>query len=196
MTIYCHIALMVSDINRNLAQNLEYLRKARGITQAQLQKLSGVPRTTISNIESGNGNPTLSVLNKISTALGITLEELVSKPTRACRLFSVNDLKYKKRTRGQVMLYDLLPKPIPGLQFERLEFKAESMMVGVPHSKGTREFFTPTKGNFVVVVDGTEYRVKQSEVFAFPGDLKHSYKNTENHYAQAISVVVLDSYDW
>ncbi|PYR21187.1 MAG: DNA-binding protein, partial [Acidobacteria bacterium] len=41
----------------HLARNLTALRHARTLTQGGLAKSSGLPRSTIANLESGVGNP-------------------------------------------------------------------------------------------------------------------------------------------
>ncbi|MFA6660809.1 MAG: helix-turn-helix transcriptional regulator [Desulfoplanes sp.] len=43
------------------------------IDQKALSELSGVSMHTLSNIESGKGNPTVAVLNKIVNVLGMDL---------------------------------------------------------------------------------------------------------------------------
>lgn len=44
-----------------------------GIDQKSLSELSGVAVHTISNIESGKGNPTIEIINKITNVLGMEL---------------------------------------------------------------------------------------------------------------------------
>src|SRR5437868_11009468 len=64
----------------HLARNLSSLRHARGLTQSALAKAAGVPRSTIANLESGGGNPSLAVLVKVATALRAPIDALVSSP--------------------------------------------------------------------------------------------------------------------
>ena len=60
----------------HLANNIRQLREARGLTQQQMAKISGVPRPTWANLESGAANPTLAVLIKVAAALQVSLDEL------------------------------------------------------------------------------------------------------------------------
>ena len=48
-------------------------RKDQNITQAELAKMVGTQKSNISRLESGNYNPTLDFLTKISEALGKNL---------------------------------------------------------------------------------------------------------------------------
>lgn len=191
MSIKWHNADRMTEISKHLGANLEYLRKARGITQVQLAQVSGIPRTTISHIESGAGNPSLITLSKLAVALGVHYEELLSAPKPSCHLVLRQDLRTHHRSQGKVTKVELLPKPTPGLQFERLELKGHALLVGTPHSKGTREYFTCTKGYIMVRVEGEEYALNEGDVLAFPGDRKHAYLNQQETLSEGISIVVL-----
>lgn len=191
MPIYWHHANKMSEISKNLGVSLEYLRKARGVTQGQLAKISGIPRTTLSHMESGMGNPSLKTLSKLAVALGVSYEELLIAPKPACLLIRNHELKKHQRSQGQVNKVELLPKPIPDLQFERLEFQQYALLVGTPHSKGTREYFTCIKGRISVTVEGDTYVLEMGDVVAFPGDRKHVYQNLEGFESDGISIVVL-----
>jgi len=61
-----------------LSENLKKTRKKKGLSQDKLAKLADVTLTTLVKIESGaNDNPTIKTLAKISTALGVTIDELI-----------------------------------------------------------------------------------------------------------------------
>jgi len=47
----------MSDISKNLGESLNYLRKTRGLTQDQLAKISGIPRTTLLILNRAKENP-------------------------------------------------------------------------------------------------------------------------------------------
>jgi len=54
------------------------LRKEKNLTQQELGDLLGVSPKTISKWECGNGLPDITILNKISKELGITIDELLN----------------------------------------------------------------------------------------------------------------------
>lgn len=60
-----------------LGQNLRKLRLKKKMSQVDLATALNVDRAYISNIENGRMNPTLSTLEKIAGALGISMSELV-----------------------------------------------------------------------------------------------------------------------
>lgn len=64
------------DIHTALAQRLRELRDARGWSLEALAERSAVSRSTISLIERGESSPTAVVLDKLATALGVSLASL------------------------------------------------------------------------------------------------------------------------
>lgn len=49
-------------------------RKKQGLTQKQLAARAGITQTVMSRVESGTGNPTLSLLEELASALGAQLD--------------------------------------------------------------------------------------------------------------------------
>ncbi len=72
----------MSEINRNLADNIRRLREARNMSQQQIAIVSGIPRPTWASLETGTANPTLAVLNKAASMLNVSIEELVGAPRK------------------------------------------------------------------------------------------------------------------
>ena len=55
-------------------------REKKGISQNQLARMSGVPQSVISDIESGKTKaPRIDTLMAIAAALGMTVNELIGK---------------------------------------------------------------------------------------------------------------------
>lgn len=59
-----------------LRNHLSAVRKEKGLSQAELAKLVGVSRNTISSIETGQFNPTAKLALIICIALDMKFEEL------------------------------------------------------------------------------------------------------------------------
>jgi transcriptional regulator with XRE-family HTH domain len=184
----CH-PLVMEDVPGALAQNLRQLRLARGLTQEQLAKVSGVPRPTWAHLESGAGNPTLAVLMRVAGALQVSIEELISPPKATAKLYKRDTL----RTRGKqnVSIRKLLPDALPGLDLERMEIPAGARMTGTPHRAGTREYLTCERGQIVLSASGTRWTLEEGDVVVFRGDQSHGYANETRATAIGYSVVVL-----
>jgi transcriptional regulator with XRE-family HTH domain len=173
----------------HLAANVRHLRAARGFTQQQLARLSGVPRPTWANLESGSANPTISVLMRVAAALQVSIEELLQAPRAAARLYAAETLA--ERTRGEVRLRQLLPDAIPGMSIERMTLPPRARMSGVPHMPGTREYLTAEAGEIQLVVSGERFLLRPGDVVVFRGDQSHSYRNPGARTAVGYSVVLL-----
>lgn len=62
-----------------MVNNLEKIRKAAGLTQAQLAERLNVQQSTISLIESEKRNPSIELLLEISKVLSCSLDDLIGK---------------------------------------------------------------------------------------------------------------------
>jgi transcriptional regulator with XRE-family HTH domain len=180
---------MESDVAARLSANIVQLREARGVTQQQMAKVSGVPRATWAHLESGHANPTLAVLNRVAASLQVTIEELIRAPRAAVKHFPASSLP--TRVRGAVAIRKLLPEPIPGMEIDRMQLPPGARMNGVPHVPGTTEYLTCERGELVLVASGEAYRLAPGDVVVFRGDQRHSYSNPGAQVAIGYSVVVL-----
>lgn len=64
------------DPRRALALRIKELRALQGLTQEETADRIGIFRTYMSRIESGQANPTLTLLHEIAAAFGIPMQEL------------------------------------------------------------------------------------------------------------------------
>lgn len=179
------------DLAGRLAANLAQARKDRGMTQARLAAHSGIPRSTIAQLESGAGNPSLKNLAGLAGALQVAIEELLARPRGDCELVRAKDLPRSERGHGSVRLQRLLPESAPGLQMEKMEILPGGFMRGVPHIRGTKEHLTCLSGAIRLTAAGQDYTLGPGDRLSFPGDQPHGYHNPGRVAASAISVVVL-----
>ena len=68
------------DVLAHLSENVRRLRQARGLSQAGLAELSGISRRMIVAIEGGGANVSLSNVDRLAAALGVSFSELVRAP--------------------------------------------------------------------------------------------------------------------
>jgi transcriptional regulator with XRE-family HTH domain len=181
-----------STFAANLAGNLKYLRQRRNLTQDRLARLCGLPRSTVGQIETGAGNPTLAVLSRLALALQLSIEELISPPHARVQLFPKGSLPVEKRGKnGSVVLTKILPDPIPGMEIDRMELPAGTRLTGVPHRPGTREYLACERGRLTLWTAGQRFELSPGDVLAFQGDQPHSYHNDGSVPAVGFSVVTL-----
>ena len=92
----------------HLARNLAGLRHARNLTQDALARGAAIARSTIANLESGTGNPSLVVLVKVAHALGVPIDELLASPRAKVRRWPAAEVAFRVKGRG-VTIRDLVP---------------------------------------------------------------------------------------
>lgn len=59
-----------------MKNRIEEIRKERGILQDELAKALGVSRQTISSLENGRYNPSITLAHKIAKLFHLTIEEV------------------------------------------------------------------------------------------------------------------------
>ena len=79
--------------------NLEFLRQARNLTQAEIQSSIGIERTTWSNYERGKSFPNLSLFLEIVNYFDISADDLLKKDlSKSDYLVQLDAVKSKKKS--------------------------------------------------------------------------------------------------
>ena len=173
-----------------LADNITALRKRSELSQVRLAQKAGIPRSTLTHMESGGGNPSLTNLCKLAAALGVGIEELLSRPRSECSLLKREQVPVQSRSAGKVQIHKLMPDRVRGIEIDRMIFNTGASMAGKPHLQGTKEYLVGLAGAVTVSVAGQNWEVNEGDVLAFPGDQKHGYRNTGKSAANALSIVL------
>ncbi|MBI5138941.1 MAG: helix-turn-helix transcriptional regulator [Candidatus Vogelbacteria bacterium] len=66
----------MSTINKRLGANIRRIRQEKNLMQKEFSKKVGLDAAYLSNIENGKMNPTVTTIEKIAKALGVTVSEL------------------------------------------------------------------------------------------------------------------------
>jgi transcriptional regulator with XRE-family HTH domain len=172
----------------HLSRNVKALREARGWTQRELAERAGVPRPTVTRLESGSPNPTFHVVASVAAALDVSLEELVASRGTGERLVTADELP--RRARAGVVLRQVLPEPWPGVVFERMELAPRSRLTGAPHAGGSREYLVCESGRVALRTLSHRWELGPGDVVAYAGDQPHSYANHGESTAVAYTLVL------
>lgn len=79
-------------INMNLGESIKSYRKSNNLTQKELAQKSGITRESIGNYERGSRTPPADILEKIATALKVSMNELMGKSINTYDLESSSNL--------------------------------------------------------------------------------------------------------
>ncbi|MEM7276570.1 MAG: XRE family transcriptional regulator, partial [Pseudomonadota bacterium] len=178
----------MNEANKNLADNLKRLRIERQMSQQQLANASGIPRATWASLETGNANPTLSVLSKAASAFNVSIQELIGPPRSEFRHIPAANVRLRKK-QGAVVR-PLIPESLPGLEISRTELRPGGSMIGTPHKTGTREYLSCERGKVELVAGGQHHLLEEGDMLIFRGDQRHSYVNPDKR-KPSVSVSVV-----
>lgn len=67
-------------LTRILATNVRTLRHAKGVSQEEFATICGLHRTYVGSVERGERNVTLSTLEVLASALGVSVPNLLTPP--------------------------------------------------------------------------------------------------------------------
>ena len=62
---------------QKLGENLKRIRTEKGLSQGDIVRRLGMPKSFVSSIENGKTNPTLSTITKLAKAIGVSVGELM-----------------------------------------------------------------------------------------------------------------------
>jgi len=66
-----------SPSRRRFAKNLREARLAAGLSQTDMEARTGIARTSLSDVEQGKQNVTIDLMDRLATAVGRSLSELL-----------------------------------------------------------------------------------------------------------------------
>lgn len=72
-----------------IGENIKKYRKALNISQKDLANKLNMPISTLANYENDHREPNIDVLNKIATALGVTINDIVRNEEKASNKNSI-----------------------------------------------------------------------------------------------------------
>ena len=179
-------------VEADLGRNIKALRDAKGLSQNELSQRCELPRSTLAYLESGEANPALTTLIRVSKGLGVSIEELLKPARLVVQLYSSDQIPVNLKRQGAVEIKKLLPDPIPGMEIDKMKFQPGERMTGTPHLQGTKEYLYCQRGKVRVYVAKQAFELEAGGLLAFPGDLPHAYENPASRSIfEGFSVVVL-----
>ena len=64
------------DVAKRVGLNLQRIRRDKGLSQEELAHRAQIHQTYLSGVEGGKRNPSIGVLERVVSALGVDIEEL------------------------------------------------------------------------------------------------------------------------
>jgi len=168
------------DLPLIVGRNLRRLRMRQGHSLERLAKHAGVSRAMLGQIETGKSTPTIGLLWKVATALGVPFASLIAvDDARGNLVFRRASAKLLSSNQGRFTSRALFPFDSERhAEFYELRLSPLHREEAEAHALGTRENLVVGKGS-VEIVSGSERPVtlNEGDAILFEADVPHSYRN-------------------
>ena len=170
------------------------LRQAQGLSLDELSRRAGVSKSMLSQIERHQANPTVAVVWRLATALGVGVGELLGDARPAAPLLATvpaHATPSLASPDGKCELRILGPIELAG-QFEwyALTVQPGGTLASQAHEPGSREHLSVQAGTLEVRAGAESARLRHGETARYAVDVVHSIHNPGRGVAQALLVVL------
>jgi len=172
----------------SVAAVIRSLRRQRNLSLEELAQQSGVSRSMLSQIERDATNPTVATLWRITTALGVSIDEALGLAPRRVGLevLQSHALPTISSADGLMVLKVLSPLDTAGAaEWYEITAKAKAVLRSKPHAKGTQEHLYVTEGELTVTSGDEVQRVAVGAMARYHADVPHVIHNATSSPAKA-----------
>jgi transcriptional regulator with XRE-family HTH domain len=181
-------------VSGQLGKTIQRLRKAYNLSLSELAEQSGVAKSIISQIERNETNPTLATIWRLSQALDVSIERVLSsgdeepfidKTSRAdTPTLLSEDGKMRLTIIGWI-------KTVEWLQWYEVEAEPGGALESDGHQRGSVESLSVSSGEFAVDVGGVTQTAKAGETLRYRCDRPHTVRCTGDQPGRATMVCIL-----
>ena len=174
-----------------IAHALRRERDRAGLSLTELARQAGIAKSTLSQLENGNGNPSVETLWSLAVALGVPFSRVVDPGTRPIRVIRAGTGPAIPSSQAEftgTMLSSCPPGARRDLHLVTLEPGADRH--AEPHIPGTVEHNIVIAGRLRCGPTGEQIELGVGDYGCYPADLPHSY----TALAKATAVVMVMEY--
>jgi transcriptional regulator with XRE-family HTH domain len=160
-----------------IAAALRCERERAGISLAELARRAGLAKSTLSQLEAGNGNPSVETLWSLGVALGVPFSRLVEPATPRIQVIRAGQ-GIGVPSEQSVFVGTLLTAGTP---HARRDLYVIALEPGAPrhaaaHLPGTTEHLVVAAGRVRTGPETEPVELRPGDYVAFPGDAPHVYE--------------------
>ena len=163
-----------------IAASIRRERDRAGLSLTGLARRAGIAKSTLSQLESGVGNPSVETLWALGVALGVPFSRLVDQPRPVVRVIRSGEgpVTYSERARYAATLLASCP---PGARRDiyRIQVQPGEPRLSEPHNPGATEHLVLSTGRALVGPAGEPAELGPGDYITYPGDAPHIFKALE-----------------
>jgi len=165
------------ELRERIAHSLRHEREAARISVSELARRAGISKATVSQLESGVGNPSVETLWAIGDALGVPFSTLVDERSTAPRLIRLGD-HAGVPSAASPYLATLLSAAAPGTRRDIYLIQAEpgEPRRSLPHHVGTTEHVVLLSGEAMIGPAGDPQLLHPGDYLSYAGDAPHVFE--------------------
>jgi transcriptional regulator with XRE-family HTH domain len=163
-----------------IAASIRRERDRAGLSLTELARRAGIAKSTLSQLESGVGNPSVETLWALGVALGVPFSRLVDQPRPAVRVIRAGEgpVTYAERANYAATLLASCP-PNARRDIYRIQVQPGEPRLSDPHNLGTTEHVVLSTGRAQIGPAGQPADLSPGDYIAYPGDAPHIFKALE-----------------
>jgi transcriptional regulator with XRE-family HTH domain len=163
-----------------IAASIRRERDRAGLSLTELARRAGIAKSTLSQLESGVGNPSVETLWALGVALGVPFSRLVDQPRPAVRVIRSGEgpVTYSERANYAATLLASCP-PHARRDIYRIVVEPGEPRLSEPHNPGATEHVVLSTGRALVGPAGEPAELGPGDYVVYPGDAPHIFKALE-----------------
>lgn len=175
-------------IRESVGQRIRNARKAKKLTLRELAQQIGYSESLLSKIENGKGNPPLSTLHDLTTALGVSISSLFADANTPEVAIYRNGERALLLASQTVTLEALIPHTESHRLQAHIHIIAPNGSPDGAYSHEGEEVGFILEGEIKLIVNNKAYLLSRGDSFSFRSELPHSYKNPGRKEAKVLWV--------
>jgi len=163
-----------------IGERLRSLRREAGLSVGALAASAGVGKGSLSEIENGTRNPTLSTLYALAGALGVPMSALLAERSGV-----------RVDAPGiSTVLLDVRRSGGATVEVYRLDLAAGALHRSAGHEAGVVEHLFVTAGRARAGRAGAEVEIGVGEQATWASDVEHTYAALGDHPVESVLVII------
>ncbi|WP_394939350.1 helix-turn-helix domain-containing protein [Psychromicrobium sp. YIM B11713] len=163
-----------------IANSLQRERHRANISLTELARRAKISKSTLSQLESGQGNPSVETLWALSVALGITFADMIDSPRPQIRLIRAGEGAVVSSEKANYLATVLSSSP-PNTRRDIYQLLAQpgKDRQSEPHNAGVVEHVILSSGRAMVGPVDNPVELFPGDYLSYPGDLAHIFSALE-----------------